>query len=114
MASKIISGGSDNLFSGKGKSILDIHCGGEDLKFPHHDNELAQSEAFFNNAQWFFYFFFLNFFFWFFLKNFFFFRVNYFLHCGHLKIEGREMSKSKKNFITIRESFRIFYYFFSF
>lgn len=83
MASKICSGGTDKLFNPKtAKNVLDMHCGGEDLKFPHHDNELAQSEAFFNNGQW----------------------VNYFLHSGHLKIEGREMSKSKKNFITIRES----------
>lgn len=60
---------------------LDIHAGGCDLKFPHHDNELAQSEAYFNNDQW----------------------VNYFLHTGHLHIDGLKMSKSLKNFITIRE-----------
>eukprot|EP00775_Hariotina_reticulata_P001138 gene1138-1478_t len=56
--------------------------GGEDLKFPHHDNELAQAEAFFHAdgcRQW----------------------VNYFLHSGHLEIEGLKMSKSLKNFITI-------------
>lgn len=61
---------------------IDIHCGGVDLRFPHHDNELAQSEAHFDCHQW----------------------VNYFLHTGHLLIEGRTMSKSKKNFITIREA----------
>lgn len=60
---------------------LDIHAGGCDLKFPHHDNELAQSEAFFDNEQW----------------------VNYFLHTGHLHIDNLKMSKSLKNFITIRE-----------
>lgn len=60
---------------------IDIHAGGCDLKFPHHDNELAQSEAYFNNDQW----------------------VNYFLHTGHLHISGLKMSKSLKNFITIRE-----------
>lgn len=62
-------------------STLDIHAGGCDLRFPHHDNELAQSEAYFNNKQW----------------------VNYFLHTGHLHIDNLKMSKSLKNFITIRE-----------
>ncbi len=60
---------------------LDIHAGGEDLRFPHHDNEIAQCEAFHGSQQW----------------------VNYFLHAGHLHIEGLKMSKSLKNFITIRE-----------
>ncbi|KFM24979.1 Cysteine-tRNA ligase, cytoplasmic [Auxenochlorella protothecoides] len=62
---------------------LDIHTGGEDLRFPHHDNELAQSEAHYHACgcrQW----------------------VNYFLHSGHLGIDGLKMSKSLKNFITIR------------
>ena len=64
---------------------LDIHSGGEDLKFPHHDNELAQSEACLGcgeGRQW----------------------VNYFTHTGHLHIEGLKMSKSLKNFITIRQA----------
>ncbi|DBA81679.1 TPA: hypothetical protein ACH3X1_007426 [Trebouxia sp. C0004] len=64
---------------------LDIHSGGEDLRFPHHDNELAQAEAHYHTCgcqQW----------------------VNYFLHTGHLSIEGLKMSKSLKNFITIREA----------
>lgn len=60
---------------------MDIHSGGIDLLFPHHDNELAQSEAYHNNVQW----------------------VNYFLHTGHLHIAGLKMSKSLKNFITIEE-----------
>lgn len=60
---------------------IDIHGGGSDLKFPHHDNELAQSEAYSGQSQW----------------------VNYFLHAGHLHINGLKMSKSLKNFITIRE-----------
>ncbi|TPP58309.1 Cysteinyl tRNA synthetase [Fasciola gigantica] len=63
---------------------MDIHSGGVDLKFPHHDNELAQSEAYFNNSQW----------------------VNYFLHSGHLTISGCKMSKSLKNFITIRDALK--------
>jgi len=62
--------------------ILDIHFGGEDLRFPHHDNELAQAEAYYGHQQW----------------------VNYFLHSGHLHIDGLKMSKSLKNFITIREA----------
>jgi len=61
---------------------LDIHTGGVDLKFPHHDNEIAQSEAALDTHQW----------------------VNYFLHTGHLTISGCKMSKSLKNFISIREA----------
>ena len=61
---------------------LDIHSGGIDLCFPHHDNELAQTEAYYESEQW----------------------VNYFLHAGHLHIDGQKMSKSLKNFITIREA----------
>lgn len=63
-------------------SQIDIHSGGIDLAFPHHDNEIAQSEACSGNHQW----------------------INYFLHTGHLHIEGQKMSKSLKNFITIREA----------
>ncbi|KAH8732110.1 tRNA synthetases class I (C) catalytic domain-containing protein [Phaeosphaeriaceae sp. PMI808] len=65
---------------------MDIHSGGIDLCFPHHDNELAQSEAHWSQKggshQW----------------------VNYFLHMGHLSISGSKMSKSLKNFTTIREA----------
>ncbi|KAG6866398.1 hypothetical protein C0991_004683 [Blastosporella zonata] len=60
---------------------MDIHSGGIDLAFPHHDNEMAQSEAYHNCGAW----------------------VNYFIHTGHLHIEGLKMSKSLKNFITIDE-----------
>lgn len=60
---------------------LDIHSGGTDLKFPHHENEIAQSEAYSGELQW----------------------CNYFLHAGHLNIEGLKMSKSLKNFITIQD-----------
>lgn len=63
---------------------LDIHTGGVDLKFPHHDNELAQAEAHFDNSHW----------------------VRYFLHSGHLTIAGCKMSKSLKNFITIQEALK--------
>ncbi|XP_030269288.1 cysteine--tRNA ligase, cytoplasmic isoform X1 [Sparus aurata] len=61
---------------------MDIHGGGFDLRFPHHDNELAQAEAFFENDYW----------------------VRYFLHTGHLTIAGCKMSKSLKNFITIKDA----------
>ncbi|KAK2181286.1 hypothetical protein NP493_402g01036 [Ridgeia piscesae] len=63
---------------------LDIHTGGIDLKFPHHDNELAQAEACFCNDNW----------------------VRYFLHSGHLHIQGCKMSKSLKNFITIKDALK--------
>ncbi|KAF1916858.1 cysteinyl-tRNA synthetase [Ampelomyces quisqualis] len=66
-----------------GKTI-DIHSGGVDLRFPHHDNELAQSEAYWSTpgcqVQW----------------------TNYFIHMGHLSIRGLKMSKSLKNYTTIR------------
>lgn len=65
-------------------SNIDIHSGGVDLCFPHHDNELAQSEACFNNEQW----------------------INYFMHSGHLHIQGQKMSKSLKNFITIEQALK--------
>ncbi|XP_036284693.1 cysteine--tRNA ligase, cytoplasmic [Pipistrellus kuhlii] len=63
---------------------MDIHGGGFDLRFPHHDNELAQSEAHFENDCW----------------------VRYFLHTGHLTIAGCKMSKSLKNFVTIKDALR--------
>ena len=67
-------------------ATLDIHGGGVDLKFPHHDNEIAQTEAFFGSDQW----------------------VNYFLHAGHLHIKGLKMAKSLKNFVTIRQALEKF------
>ena len=58
---------------------IDIHAGGEDLVFPHHENEIAQSEA--ASAQP---------------------LATYWLHNGFVKIRGDKMSKSLKNFTTIR------------
>ncbi|KAJ6561983.1 tRNA synthetases class I (C) catalytic domain-containing protein [Mycena capillaripes] len=58
---------------------MDIHSGGIDLAFPHHDNEMALSEAYHGCGAW----------------------VNYFIHTGHLHIGGLKMSKKLKNFITI-------------
>jgi len=63
---------------------IDFHGGGVDLRFPHHDNELAQSEAFCQCGQ----------------------TVNYFAHTGHLNIRGLKMSKSLKNFVTIAQALR--------
>ena len=59
---------------------LDLHLGGEDLVFPHHENEIAQSEAATGKPF-----------------------VRYWLHVKHLFVEGRKMSKSLGNFITVRE-----------
>lgn len=59
---------------------LDIHSGGIDLAFPHHENEIAQCQGYFKDT-W----------------------VNYFLHTGHLNINGLKMSKSLKNFLTIKD-----------
>ncbi len=65
----------DMLFGGK----LDIHGGGIDLKFPHHNNELIQTSAYLNNTKW----------------------AKYFLHSGHLYVAGEKMSQSLNNFKTI-------------
>lgn len=64
-----------------GHGKFDLHAGGLDLQFPHHDNELIQTEAHQERTQ----------------------IVNYFMHSGHLKIGGDVMSKSKGNFKTIRD-----------
>ncbi len=63
-----------------GKTI-DIHCGGVDLVFPHHENEIAQSEA--ANGQPF---------------------ANYWIHNGHINVDNRKMSKSAGNFFTVRDA----------
>ena len=59
---------------------LDIHCGGQDLIFPHHENEIAQSEAA-NSAP----------------------LANFWMHNGYLNIDNKKMSKSAGNFFTVRE-----------
>lgn len=59
---------------------IDIHAGGEDLQFPHHENEIAQSES-------------LN------EKPF----ANYWLHNAMVNVDDQKMSKSKMNFFTVRE-----------
>jgi len=64
---------------------VDIHAGGIDLSFPHHENEIAQCQAYFMKSPW----------------------VKYFLHTGHLNIDGLKMSKSLKNFTTIKDILKI-------
>ncbi len=59
---------------------FDIHCGGVDLIFPHHENEIAQSEGATGKPF-----------------------VRYWLHGEHLKIDGETMSKSKGNYYTLRD-----------
>ncbi|MFH1695555.1 MAG: cysteine--tRNA ligase [Candidatus Micrarchaeota archaeon] len=62
---------------------FDLHTGGIDNKFPHHENEIAQSEGATG-------------------KKF----VNYWLHCSHLIVDGQKMSKSLGNFFTLRDLFK--------
>jgi cysteinyl-tRNA synthetase len=59
---------------------FDIHGGGADLIFPHHENEIAQSEAAFDTTF-----------------------ARYWLHNGHVKIRGEKMSKSLKNYVNVQE-----------
>ncbi|NXV15136.1 SYCM protein, partial [Cepphus grylle] len=67
---------------------LDIHTGGIDLAFPHHENEIAQCEVYHQCEQW----------------------GNYFLHSGHLHVKGSQekMSKSLKNYVTIKDFLKKF------
>ena len=59
---------------------IDIHAGGEDLQFPHHENEIAQSEAH-NGCEF----------------------SHYWMHNGYINIDGTKMSKSLGNFKTVRD-----------
>ena len=59
---------------------IDIDCGGQDLIFPHHENEIAQSECFTD-------------------KKF----ANYWIHNGYINVNNNKMSKSLNNFFTVRE-----------
>ena len=60
---------------------IDIHCGGQDLTFPHHENEIAQSEGC-SGEQF----------------------VRYWIHNGFISIDNKKMSKSLGNFFTVREA----------
>jgi len=59
---------------------IDIHCGGKDLIFPHHENEIAQSECC-NGVQF----------------------ANYWMHNGYINVDNVKMSKSLGNFFTVRD-----------
>ncbi|KAJ8961991.1 hypothetical protein NQ314_005773 [Rhamnusium bicolor] len=73
--------GQIDIFASSGSNI-DIHAGGIDLRFPHHENEEAQSCAYHKTNQW----------------------VNYWLHTGHLHLKDTEkMSKSLGNTISIQD-----------
>lgn len=60
---------------------IDVHCGGFDLIFPHHENEIAQSEAATGTTF-----------------------ANYWMHNGHINIDNKKMSKSKGNFFLTRDA----------
>ena len=64
---------------------IDIHAGGQDLKFPHHENEIAQSEA--RNGKTF---------------------SNYWMHNEYININNEKMSKSKGNFFTVRDISKLY------
>ena len=66
---------------------IDIHGGGRDLQFPHHENEIAQSEALSGKTM-----------------------ANYWTHCGLIKINGEKMSKSLGNSLTIRDALKMYNY----
>ncbi len=69
-----------------GKTI-DIHCGGQDLIFPHHENEIAQSECA-NGCDF----------------------AHYWMHNGYINVDNRKMSKSLNNFFTVREVANVYGY----
>ena len=66
---------------------IDIHGGGRDLVFPHHENEIAQSESFTGKPF-----------------------AKYWSHCGLIKINGEKMSKSLGNSLTIRDALKMYNY----
>lgn len=61
-------------------TTIDIHCGGQDLIFPHHENEIAQSECC-NDAPF----------------------ANYWMHNGYINVDNKKMSKSLGNFFTVKD-----------
>ncbi|MCD7844993.1 MAG: cysteine--tRNA ligase [Oscillospiraceae bacterium] len=73
-----------NRYLGK---TIDIHTGGQDLTFPHHENEIAQSEAA-NGVPF----------------------VHYWLHNGFINVDNKKMSKSLGNFFTVREAAAVYGY----
>ncbi len=73
-----------NKYLGK---TIDIHCGGIDLIFPHHENEIAQSEAA-NGCEF----------------------ARYWMHNGFINVDNQKMSKSKNNFFTVRDVITLYDY----
>lgn len=72
---------------------IDIHCGGQDLTFPHHENEIAQSEAYDKccgcaDTQF----------------------SRFWLHNAYINVDGEKMAKSAGNFFTVRDAAKIFGY----
>jgi cysteinyl-tRNA synthetase len=63
---------------------FDIHGGARELVFPHHENEVAQSESYLDGESF----------------------ANIWWHCGELRVEGRKMSKSLGNFLTVRDALK--------
>lgn len=66
---------------------IDIHCGGHDLKFPHHENEIAQSECA-NGCKF----------------------AKHWFHIGFVNVNNEKMSKSKNNFFTVRDLAKVYGY----
>ena len=66
---------------------IDIHCGGADLTFPHHENEIAQSEAAFGVPF-----------------------ARFWMHNGYINVDNKKMSKSLGNFFTVREAAKLYGY----
>ena len=69
-----------------GKTI-DLHCGGQDLIFPHHENEIAQSECA-NGCAF----------------------ARYWMHNGFINVDNQKMSKSLHNFFTVRDVANLYGY----
>lgn len=68
-------------------TTIDIHCGGQDLIFPHHENEIAQSECA-SGCDF----------------------AHYWMHNGYINVDNRKMSKSLGNFFTVREVAKVYGY----
>lgn len=68
-------------------NTIDIHCGGQDLIFPHHENEIAQSECC-NGVQF----------------------ARYWMHNGYINVDNHKMSKSLNNFFTVRDVANLYGY----
>ena len=66
---------------------IDLHCGGQDLIFPHHENEIAQSECC-NGVEF----------------------AHYWMHNGYINVDNKKMSKSLGNFFTVRDVAKVYGY----